>query len=236
MSSWTCSTGLRARRRAPALFLVAVTLLGPAFAMFLPGCAPAREAVDPPKPFVTWDQDTVVPFMCYDVGEPGSESFRAYLGLWDLARGIVSFTDTPVLDINREVGFPVWDGGDRFLVDDARAKALDARARMDIVERHGFAAAPSGSDAVFSAYRESGKVVIEVRNHPLAAKIVADPPELPPGTEIVRAVGIECGSDKVTAYFETLRFDEDTDSGYSEPVMGILQAKYVPAATARPVQ
>jgi len=87
--------------------------------------------------------------------------------------------------------------------------------------------APSGSNAVFAVYEQDDVPVLEIRNHPMAGKISLEPPELAPGTSILRTVGIEIGDTHVNVYFETYRYEPGGS------VLGLIVASYVPAS---PVQ
>jgi hypothetical protein len=201
---------------------------------------------------VTWDGKTTVPFI-YSVSEdsPSSDTTASeavaifFLGLWDLEKGTISFVESPLYSLGGPTNRVYWDGGDRFAFAGGTVTQLDPRIRIENVDVHAvdswagpgyLLAAPSGSDALFIAHMGSdNKPVLDIRNHPLAGRIVMDLPELAPNTSVLGPVAIEAGQDEVRVYFETSRKDEDVDSGSLTYVQGIIQARYYPAATARPI-
>ncbi len=214
------------------------------------------------KPFVTWDGKTAVPFI-YSVraDSPSSDTAATaataaaaaaeaatsvFLGLWDLEKGTVSFIASPLFSLDGHISRASWDGGDRFAFAGSKVTPLDPRIRIENVDVSasdswagpGYRlAAPSDSDALFIAYMDGdNKPVLDIRNHPLAGRIVMDLPELAPGTSVLGPVAIETGQDEVRVYFETSRKDRDVDSGALTYVQGVLRGRYYPAATARPVQ
>ncbi len=205
--------------------------------------APAPAKPKPSEPFVTWDQKTTIPFLQYAVDQSEGPESRAFLGLWDLAKGTISFQKDALFSIDRQKSFAVWDGGDRFAFSHSSVTQLDPRIRVDCVTEGTYytylIAAPSGSDATFAVYASQtpGQIpALEIRNHPLAGTVVLDPPELPPGTRLWRRVGIEVSQDRVNVYFETSRTDVDPSSGKTTyGLQGVIQATYHPASAARPV-
>lgn len=210
--------------------------------MQLSGCArpPAPPKPKPSEPFVTWDQRTAIPFLCYVVDQSKGPDHRAFLGLWDLGEGTISFQDSPLFSVGAQKSFAAWDGGDRFAFGHTDVTRLDSRIRVDCVTEGTYygslVAAPSDGDAVFAVYMEGQKPVLVIKNHPLAGTIVMEPPELPPDTRLWRKLGIEVGLERVNVYFETTRRDVDPSSGKSDYVQGVIQATYRPASTARPVR
>lgn len=217
------------------------------------GPAASYPPPDLSKPFVTWEGKVTVPFIySVDGGSPSSSTTGTeaatvfFLGLWDLEKGTVSFIESPLLSLGGPTNRVYWDGGDRFAFAGGTVTQLDPRIRIENVDVHAvdswagpgyLLAAPSGSDALFIAHMGSdNKPVLDIRNHPLAGRIVMDLPELAPETSVLGPVAIEAGQNEVRVYFETSRMDKDADSGAVTYVQGILQARYYPAATARPVQ
>lgn len=208
------------------------------------GSAPSGSSPDSSTPFITWDQETTVPFLCYAIDRAAGED-RAFLGLWDLSAGKVSFSDKPLFQTDQWTGYGEWDGGNRFLFRSDKVTNVDPRISVESFRvpyskewwTDGLIAAPSDSDAVFAVYcGEGGKPVLDIRNHPLEGKITLDLPILPPETRIARPVGIEVSDARVNVYFETSRLDVDPQSGERDLVQGVVRATYDPAVSLHPVQ
>jgi hypothetical protein len=216
-------------------------ILGIIAAIQLSGCVrpPALPKPQPSEPFVTWDQQTTIPFLCYVVDQSKGPGHRAFLGLWDLGKGTISFQDSPLFSVGPQKSFASWDGGDRFAFSHTDVTQLDSRIRVDCVTEGTYygslVAAPSDSEATFAVYLEGQKPILVIKNHPLAGTIVMDPPELPPDTRLWRKLGTEISQERVNVYFETTRPDVDPASGKTDHVQGVIRAIYRPASTVHPV-
>lgn len=127
--------------------------------------------------FVTWDRRTTIPFLlAADLS--GADAY--YLGLWNLESGTVSFESKPLFVISPYHYGITWDGGNRFgcIVVDSDGfwvRDVDPRIRLDIIADDTvnpvFCASPS-SGSTFVVHREEpGKLVLDVRDHPLACKM-----------------------------------------------------------------
>jgi hypothetical protein len=188
---------------------------------------------------VTWDREATIPFLCYVAGGGESRGHQAFLGLWNLANGTVSFHQDPLFEVEGRWARS-WDGGNRFAFDDRRVTKIDPRIRLEtILVWHTdsqwwtppLLVAPSGSGAIFAVYSgDGGRPVLDIRKHPLEGTIVMDLPELPNETTIVRAIGIEVSDDRINVYFETSRPDTNLSSGQTEYVQGVLVGTYWPKA------
>lgn len=191
------------------------------------------------EPFCTWNQETVIPFVYYVNKE-------ARMALWDLEKGTVSFHDKSLFSVDGVSRSFAWDGGDRFVFGNAGVKRLDERIRVECVDVRsdltwqspGYViAAPSGNGSLFLVYRDTeNRLMLEIKDHPLAGKLVMDPPELAAGTRIDLPVGIEVTNDEIAVYFTTSRYQENRDPKEPDHVFGLLQVRYYPAATMRPFQ
>lgn len=205
-----------------------------------PGASPIASAPGPAGSFVTWNPKTTIPFAYF------AENV-AYMGLWDLEEGTLAYPESPLFSVDGMTTSFSWDGGDRFAFGYSGVEQLDSRIRIECIDLRALGsmagsshsmAAPSGSASLFVLCMDSEKrPVLDIRNHPLAGKIVMDPPELAPGTSLERPLGIEVGDTEVLAYFTTWRLDKDLASGEGRsPVYGLIQVRYHPEATARPLK
>ncbi|HHY35068.1 MAG TPA: hypothetical protein GX510_05475 [Firmicutes bacterium] len=190
------------------------------------------------EPFVTWDRTTTIPFLLLN---DTLYSDTYYLGLWDLEAARVSLETSPLFSVNEQSGYDIyWDGGDRFgflprYPGSFSVTGVDPRVRVDVFrEPASLIVCPSDGGTFIVCLEEGNRIVLDIRDHPLAGKAVLST-DLAPGTKLAQVIGLEAGDEKVRVYCVTLRTEPHESNGESsyEYVHGILEATY--AGTDSPV-